>query len=113
MRTISAVDELAQLRRIVEALAARVGEIETRIQPSDRLSRADRALLVTLLPVLAEVTGGECFLARELVEASDDRVRRVLGGRSPRTIGRLLRRAEGVAVDNYCVESHGHELGLR
>ena len=76
-----------------------------------RLSRADRDRLARILPVVAGLMGSAPFLARELLEHPSAGLGLVLAGSSSRSLGRLLRRAEGQPVAGYVVEQVGIEGG--
>jgi hypothetical protein len=73
------------------------------------LTRADLGLLGRLLPAIAGALGSEPFLARDLFESAA--VRLVVSGLNTRQVGRLLRRAEGHAIDGYLIERVTVELG--
>jgi len=77
--------------------------------PASRLSRADRDRLDAILPVIAAVVGSEAFLIRELLQADASGLALVLAGCSPKSLGRVLRRAEGVPVNGLLVERVGTE----
>jgi hypothetical protein len=91
--------EVLRLAQLVEAREA------------SRLSRADLDRLGGLLPVVAAVFGSEAFLVRELLQADHAGLALVLAGCSGRSLGRLLRRGEGVPVGGYVVERLGQEGG--
>lgn len=93
------LDELRAIRHLLEQR-----------RPS-RLTREDRARLTTLLPALGGVFGSELFVAREVLEHPAPALRLVRGELSARSIGRLLQRAEGEAVQGYTVERAGTEVG--
>jgi hypothetical protein len=78
-----------------------------------RLSRADRDRLARILPVVAGAVGSAPFLARELLEHPSAGLGLVLAGSSSRSLGRLLRRAEGQPVAGYVVEQVGIEAGAK
>ena len=96
-------DLLAELRVIRQLLDDR--------GPALRLSRADRDRLGALLPVVAAVVGPDGFLVRELLQLESPGLALVLAGCSSRSLGRLLRRGEGVPVGGYVVERLGQESG--
>jgi hypothetical protein len=77
------------------------------------LSRSDLALLGRLLPVIGATVGSEPFLVRDLFEHPSAALRLVFRKLNTRQVGRLLRRAEGQAVDGYLVEQTGDELGAK
>jgi hypothetical protein len=76
-----------------------------------RLSRADRERLERLLPVIAAAVASDGFLVSELLRLESPGLRLVVGASSARSLGRLLRRAEGVPVGGYVVERLGQEGG--
>jgi hypothetical protein len=89
--------ELVRLRQLVEAREA------------SHLSRPDVDRLATVLPVIAAEVGSEAFLVREVIAADSAGLRLVLTGCSSRSLGRLLRRAEGHPVGGLVVERVGTE----
>ena len=83
---------------------ARVATLEQ--QQRRPLSRADLAVLARLLPVLGAAYGDEGFTSRDCVEDAADEahgLRLVLGQMSAKAIGKLLARANGIAVDGLMV----------
>ena len=78
-------------------------------QLSKRLCRADRARLSALLPALAGVVGSDVFRAGEVVGSNHPGLRLVLGDATARSLGRLLRRGEGVPVNGHLVQQVGVE----
>ena len=78
-----------------------------------RLSRADHVRLAALLPVIAGAVGSAPFLARELLEHPSAGLGLVLAGSSSRSLGRLLRRAEGQPVAGFVVQQVGQESGAK
>ncbi|MBA3638416.1 MAG: hypothetical protein M3541_19510 [Acidobacteriota bacterium] len=94
--------ELRAIRRLLEA---------NRQQPAP--SRADRAALTRVLPVLAATFGSEIWTAGEALSHSSIDLRIVLDGVSAKRLGRLLRRAIGQDVDGLTVASEGTESGAR
>lgn len=97
----------------VRALRAEVADLKRLIErPHARsLSRADRATLSRVLPVLAGVFGSELWTAREVLAHTSDDLRIVLAGWSSKALGRLLKRGAGSAVDGLCVVAEGDEAG--
>lgn len=91
------------------ALALRVAALEAR--GSSRLARGDVDRLARLLPVVAAVFGPNNFLVRELLRADAPGLRLVLGSCSAKSVGRLLRRAEGVPVNGLVVGRVGSDAG--
>lgn len=99
-----AVEILAELRAIHTLLARRP-------QPSS-LSRADQEALTRLLPAVTGLLGSEWFLARDLCADSRPALRLVLADHlTSKRLGRLLLRADGVAIGGFVVERGGLELG--
>jgi BMFP domain-containing protein YqiC len=109
-----------------QALAARCAALEARVaaleaaeqqrQQRQRvagLRRGDAAFLVRLIPALRSLMGSEEFLARDLVDSEHPLVVRLVAGRSKKTLGRLLARAEGVAIGEYAIAGCGRELGVK
>jgi hypothetical protein len=75
------------------------------------LRRGDAAALVKILPAIAGAWGSEPFLSEHLADTAGLRI--VLAGRSPKKIGRLLARAEGVPLAGYVVEADGKDGNRR
>jgi hypothetical protein len=95
------LSELRQIRQLLERPQGR---------PST-LSKTDRAMLERLLQALAVVfPGGELFTSRELVEHPAPGLRVLRRGLSTKQIGRLLTRADGIAIGGFKVEKVGSEL---
>jgi len=102
----------AALRADVVRLAGRVSALEQQ-QPRRPLSRADVATLVRLLPVLGATYGDEGFTSRDCVEDAADEahgLRLVLGQMSAKAIGKLLARANGIAIDSLMVRCQRKEF---
>ena len=78
-------------------------------RPSSSLTRADRARLAQLLPVIADVLGSAIFTVHELFASSAPALPLVLEGLTPGQVGKLLRRAVGVPIDELVVERVGDE----
>lgn len=78
---------------------------------TQRLSRPDRERLDTLLPVIGAVVASEGFLVSELLRLESPGLRLVVGACSARSLGRLLRRGEGLPIGGYVVERIGQEGG--
>jgi hypothetical protein len=80
-----------------------------------RLSEPDRAALVRLLPVVADVVGTRCFSVAELHEHAQtivtaDALRDALASiGSARHVGKLLRRAIDVDIAGVCVRRVGSD----
>lgn len=96
---------LAALEATVAHLRARVEVLER-----PRLTRADRLVLLRLLPVLAGVFGSDPFTSRDVVDDPSAALQLVLGGRTAKQIGRLLRRATGQPLAGFVVECAGIEI---
>jgi len=56
------------------------------------------------------VCGSDEFLVRELFGDDAAALRLVLAGENATSVGRLVKRADGQAIDGYMVESRGSEL---
>jgi hypothetical protein len=97
------VASLEQRVRVLELALAALLEQQRRT-----LSRREWALLERLYPAIGGAFGSERFASRDL--AASPTLRLVLGGRSVKTIGRLLARAVGIAIDGFVVERCGREL---
>jgi hypothetical protein len=95
-------DVLAELRAIRQLL-------ESRKRPAP-LTRADRARLARLLPVLGAAFGSEPFASRDVLDDPGARV--VLRGCSNKAIGKLLARGAGVSIDGFLIERAGVHVGL-
>lgn len=94
---------------MLAALAARVEALE---RARVRLSRADRARLIRILPAAAGARGSELFLARDLAQSDDAGLSLVCRGLSAKTLGRLLLRASIAGrVSGYVVTAEGEESG--
>jgi hypothetical protein len=102
---------VAQLEAGQVALARQVAAL-LEARPRARLSRDDVAMLRRLLPAVVGAFGSEEFFAADLVDGTNHGVRLVCGGRSVRSLGKLLRRSVGVPVDDYLVERLGLERGV-
>jgi hypothetical protein len=76
------------------------------------LSREDRVLLARLLPAIAGARGSEEFTSRDLAADSSPALRLVLRRLSVKQIGRLLARAEGMAIDGWLVQRCGVEINV-
>ncbi len=96
----AALFELRAIRRLLEG------------QHKPALSRADRHTLARILPAIAGALGSALFTSRELLEHDSPALRLVLDGFNAKQIGRLLRRAEGYAVDRFMVQRAGVELNV-
>ena len=102
----------------VEVALARVdiarhdAKIDLLLDRKHALTRADRALLVVMLPPIAGAFGSHAFASREVRESRSPGVRLVCKNMSVKTIGKLLARAEGQPVDGYVVMNAGTELNV-
>ena len=96
------LDRLARIETLLEQRQA---------QPST-LSRDDRARLGRLLPAIVGAIGSELFHSAEIVEHESPALRVVATGLSAKRVGRLLRRATGIPVDEWLVERFGIEAGV-
>lgn len=96
----------------------RLDEIAEALRPRARspLSRADKATLRTLLPAIASSVQDANFLVHELMahSSNDAQLKSAIdaalgaGGKSrTRSLGRLLARAENVAIEGHIVERLG------
>jgi hypothetical protein len=103
---IETTDTIALLRELVEQVKGLRADLRER-RPAASLSRDDRAYLARLLPVLGGVYGSEGFTSRDCVEDDAPAVRLVLEGRSAKAIGKLLARAEGIAIAGLLVRRTG------
>jgi hypothetical protein len=99
------------LRALVAGQQRIIALLETRHRPATGLSRADRALLGRLLPVLGGVFGSELFNSADLCEHQAAALTLVLHGLNAKQVGRLLRRAVGTPIGGYLVERVGVEAG--
>jgi hypothetical protein len=102
-------DSIAELREQIAALAARVAELERA-----KLDVRDRAALAALLPIIGPIVGDRLFSVGELFDfaaaAGDQRLIAALAAvGSPRSVGRLLSRAAGIAVGGYRVSIIGRD----
>jgi hypothetical protein len=98
-----------EVRGLRADLVARRGSEQT---TASALSRADRALLAKLLPAIAGARGSEEFTSRDLAADSSPALRLVLRRLSVKQIGRLLARAEGIAIDGWIVQRCGIEINV-
>jgi hypothetical protein len=105
----SVVDEriVDLLRELVAGQHAIVAELRalrtaTPLRRPSPLTRRDRARLERLLPAVAGVKGSEKFTVDDVITLPAVRV--VVGRLTARHVGRLLRRAVGVAIDGLTVE---------
>jgi hypothetical protein len=96
-----------------DALQARVAVLERlQAQPArPQLSRADRQRLGRVLPAVAGVLGSEWFLSREVVQSGNPALRLVTHGLTPKSLGRLLRRATDQPVGGFVVRRAATERG--
>ena len=94
---------------VLDELRAIRAALEQRQRPLVPPSRADRAFLGKLLPVLAATYGSDGFTSRDCHEDDDPGLRLVLGPMSPKKIGKLLARAEDIAIDGLTLQRMGLE----
>jgi hypothetical protein len=100
-------DALHRLLREILAGQARIEAALARLAPAQRLSRADRQVLLRLLPILYVTFGAAAFTAREVIET--DVLREACQNRSPKSIGKLFARAAGVMVNGLHLEHYGED----
>ena len=100
---VSLADILAELQLIRQA-----NEGQQR-QPST-LSRGDRATLARLLPVLGATYGEDGFTSRDCAEDEVPGLRLVVRQMSAKAIGKLLARADGVAINALTVQRQRTEF---
>ena len=65
-----------------------------------------------MLPALAGTYGAAEFTARDVSEDDRPAVRLVVGGYSAKRLGKLLARADGLAVDGLQLQRNGLEFGV-
>jgi hypothetical protein len=113
----SVAAESAVLELLRELLAgqreiiARLSTVSDRQQvPPSSLSRDDRKLLMRLLPAIGGALGSEVFTSRDLACHAAPRL--VLRGRSAKSIGKLLARADGRPIEGWIVERVGSEINV-
>src|SRR5688572_15279010 len=105
---------------LVETLRELIAEVQglradLRAAPAGRLpslSRADRAQLTRLLPVIVGARGSEESLVRDLFEDESPALQLALRGLNAKRVGKLFRRAAGQVVAAYLVEQAGVELNM-
>ena len=101
----------ALLRELVEVnrqILSTLQQANTTRASHSPLTRADRAVLATMLPALVGTYGAETFTARDLTEDDRPAVRLVVRGRSVKRLAKLLARADGLAIDGLRL----HRMGL-
>jgi hypothetical protein len=106
------VDLLVELVAEVRGLREDLKTSDRPVIGSSSLSRADRARLARLLPAIGGALGSEEFTSRDLGCHSSSGLRLVLRGLSVKQIGRLLARADGLAIDGWLVERRGIEINV-
>ncbi len=100
-------ERLDVLQATIVALARRVETLE---RQRSRLTRADRRLLLKLLPAIGGALGSAPFMAADIVEHTSPAIRLTLGpGLTSKRLGRLLSRASGQPIGDYVVERVGRE----
>jgi hypothetical protein len=97
------------LRELVTEVRGLRADIRER-RPVSALSRADRATLAKLLPAIVGVYGPETFSARDLAEDDRHAVQLVVQGRSPKQLGKLFSKADGIAIDSLMLQRQGLEF---
>ena len=102
-------EEYDALRANLLALTARVAVLEQR-QPARPLRQADLAILARLLPVLGATYGEDGFTSRDCAEDDAPGLRLVVGQMSVKAIGKLLARANGIAIDGLMVRRQRMEF---
>jgi len=100
---VSLADILAELQLIRQAIEGQ------QRQPST-LSRGDRATLARLLPVLGATYGEDGFTSRDCAEDEVPGLRLVVRQMSAKAIGKLLARADGVAINALTVQRQRTEF---
>ena len=102
-------DHDATLADLLAELQAIRRLLEDRPRPA-ALSRADRARLARLLPVIGASFGSEPFASRDVFDDAGARV--VLRGCSSKAIGKLLGQGVGVPINGSLIERAGVEIGI-
>jgi hypothetical protein len=111
IRPQSTTDELLrELLDVNRQILATLQQANTTHGSHSPLTRADRAVLAKILPAVSGAYGPETFTARDLVEDDRPAVRLVVGGRSVKQLGKLLARADGMAIDGLMLERQGLEF---
>ena len=95
-------------RELADAIVALHAHLLRVRQPASHLRRRDWDRLARILPAAAGLWGSQLFTSRDVVAAPALRV--VVGGLSPKSVGRLLARGAGIPIDGYLVQKHGVEL---
>jgi hypothetical protein len=106
----------AETVALLRALLAEIRALRADLRPRPQvatLSRADRAHLARLLPVIAAGRGSALFTVAELLADDAPGLRIVLTGCSARQLGRLLRRALGLPIGDLMVQSDAVEAHRR
>src|SRR5215207_3099467 len=83
------------LRDLIDEVRALRVVLAQRHAPAE-LTRGERAQLAKLLPAIAGAVGAALFVARELID--HPAVRAAAPGISPKKLGRLLSKADGVVI---------------
>lgn len=93
--------EVVQLLQHIAALLETLPERMRRPAAASPLTAKDRATLRQLLPAIFASVGASVWVVRDLFDHAqrDDALRAAIGDVTPRSLGRLLARAEGVVVE--------------
>jgi hypothetical protein len=106
--TLDVDARLLALECVVASMKAREAERDDR-QRRARLKKGDPGYLARLLPAIHGAWGSDPFLSRHLAKPDDAGLGLVLQGRTAKTIGRLLGRAEGNPIGDYVLEACGKD----
>lgn len=103
--------DTAAIQRQLDLVLERLARLEALLSESRaaRVSRDDCQRLARLLPAVAGAWGSRLFSSGELVAAQEPALRLVVGPMGAKTIGRLLRRGEGLSLGGFAVERAGVE----
>jgi hypothetical protein len=93
--------------KLLTALVAEVRGLRADVQALGKRTEALKP--GPLLIAIAEAAGNRMFTTRELVHHADYRapLHEVIGGKSPKALGRLFRRIENQDFDGLCIKSIG------
>ena len=103
------VDDVVRLLCELLDVQRRMLAVLERPPRAPQLTRQDRAVLARLLPVLGATFGSEPFSSRDALEDDTSALRLVTTGMSAKSIGRLLARGDGLAIDGLMVRRQGAE----